>query len=768
MSCPASRTHNHPLTLYCAVRRFGLAGMCWVLVSSLGWQVPVLAGSGGVFRMAGRQSGVVFSIDTRWIDGNGQRPLRVTVSNLPPSAAPPVDRTFTVTFSMELRESVVVRATDVITLRQGQVSASKVICVPQWSNWSGCKLAVSEGGRDLEDVSGELAGFATGTGDYDWTEIYPTVLVIDRDAPTWNVRSQAIAGLNNRFQLPDFIRWDELVPQPQQSQTYYATPSGMMVQTVEQSDTPAIVVPSTIIDARQRNDAEILLGLQNSPRTEILATDDVPERWIELTSADIIFLPLDDAAYLQRSAPEKWHAIRSWTAVGHTLVVTGVGDSLARLPELEQLLEWPGQLEGDAGNLAPQQQLDTGWRLPDANDYGAGFKDAHKLRGADIAVSESSSVPAPLFQLRGFELGHVLAFSADDAIGDPAQLAWALCSLEPHHWSWSMRHGFSLRRDNSDYWSWRIPGVGVPPVKTFLALITLFALVIGPVNYVFLSRRKRLTLLMVSVPVGGVLATVTLLLFAIISDGLGARVRTRSLTMLDQQQGQAVTWSRQTYYCGLTPSSGLVWSDNVTAYPINFITEVPGQQRGAPPTVNWTSGQSLRGNFIRPREMQQYMVIESGANTARLDIDAAEKRVINELGGEISMLLVNSGDAHLLARDIGQGQTGRLEEIAGVAVTKAVTEMFSSGDEDPVSGMPYYAPGMSRYRYGYFRSVDANLPQPTLKMSVLNRHLNALGLGQLDLPAGSYLAVVRNPSWLPVGVADAEREACFDVVFGRY
>ena len=43
-------------------------------------------------------------------------------------------------------------------------------------------------------------------------------------------------------------------------------------------------------------------------------------------------------------------------------------------------------------------------------------------------------------------------------------------------------------RENNGYWNWMVRGVGAAPVGTFLLLITLFVVVIGPVNYLLLRR----------------------------------------------------------------------------------------------------------------------------------------------------------------------------------------------------------------------------------------------------------------------------------------
>ena len=75
-------------------------------------------------------------------------------------------------------------------------------------------------------------------------------------------------------------------------------------------------------------------------------------------------------------------------------------------------------------------------------------------------------------------------------------------SVPDNHWKWFRRTGFSLHRTNDDYWTFLIPGVGEAPVVSFLLLVSLFAIVIGPVNYVVLGRSRRLYLLLLTVPAG--------------------------------------------------------------------------------------------------------------------------------------------------------------------------------------------------------------------------------------------------------------------------
>ena len=52
------------------------------------------------------------------------------------------------------------------------------------------------------------------------------------------------------------------------------------------------------------------------------------------------------------------------------------------------------------------------------------------------------------------------------------------------------------------------------------------------------------------------------------ADGLHSRVRPRTFTSIDQQRQHAATWSRTTYYSGLSPAGGLRFAGDTIVLPI--------------------------------------------------------------------------------------------------------------------------------------------------------------------------------------------------------
>ena len=99
-----------------------------------------------------------------------------------------------------------------------------------------------------------------------------------------------------------------------------------------------------------------------------------------------------------------------------------------------------------------------------------------------------------------------------------------------------------------------IPGLGGVPVRTFLVLILLFALVVGPINFLVLRRRKKQLLAVFTVPLLGFGMTAVMLIHGILQDGFGTQGVVRSIAVLDQQRHAGAGATSQTLFAGLGPA----------------------------------------------------------------------------------------------------------------------------------------------------------------------------------------------------------------------
>ena len=206
------------------------------------------------------------------------------------------------------------------------------------------------------------------------------------------------------------------------------------------------------------------------------------------------------------------------------------------------------------------------------------------------------------------------------------------------------REGNKPDDHNIEFNNWLIPGVGMAPVGVFQCLITLFVLAIGPLNYWWLKRQKKLPLLLVTVPACAALVTLLLLIYGTVADGIGVRVRARSLTMLDQRKGEAATWARLTYYAGINPREGLSLPGDTVIAPIRSRWASGQRYRG--PTVAremvWDERQRLTRGWLPSRTSTQYLTINARATSKRLDMRADDDglRIINHLGVGVTHLIV--------------------------------------------------------------------------------------------------------------------------------
>jgi hypothetical protein len=309
-----------------------------------------------------------------------------------------------------------------------------------------------------------------------------------------------------------------------------------------------------------------------------------------------------------------------------------------------------------------------------------------------------------------------------------------------------------------------------------LVLITLFAITIGPLNYMLLRKKKRLYLLLVTVPLGAGIVIFALLNYALISDGLGVRVRVRSYTHIDQRTGRSVSWSRQTYYAGLAPSRGLVFPADAVVLPV---VRRPAERRGVRRAreVVWGEQQKLVSGYLQSRSVAQFLVVRSRSTEHGLKPTgggdgAGLPQLRNDLAVPLEKLLVRDDQgAFFWAEQVDPGQSFQPRRIAAA---KAQAELRAVYD----ARYPAYPPGYERSAYAAFGArryyanlseEDRALPDVQFSQGMLERSLNRKLVGDLkSLPARSYLAVARGSPGVPLGVRAARREQSFDVIFGRW
>lgn len=649
-------------------------------------------------------AGYTLEIDTRWSDLGGYRPVRVSIT---PHAAASVDTVFSVQFRATGGDYG--RGTETIVVDQKMVvppategsqppPTTATVSVPQYNGWEIFSLLVWENGEFRPKLSVE------------------NVLLGNSGLIRYRGGNQAEA----------------------------------LALVVDSKAT----VPPNFPTANVRSGSQVE-SLTITPR-------ELPERWIDLSSIDVVCLKLAELEDLAKNHATKWQALRSWVAAGGNLWVTDVAKAQHekfavgqppitvhwnRMTELERLLDVP-----------PHERKAGAW----ANVGHARTRDLHL--GQVVALPEQFGLD-PRWQ-RPFQDG----------------LEQTATHLNPHRLFWELRYGVNLRSPNSDFWNFLIPGVGLVPVMPFQVLITLFVVVIGPLNYVYLRRRAKLHLLIVTVPACALVVTLGLFGYALATDGLGVRVRVRSYTEIDQRRGEAVCWSRLCYYAGLAPSQGLRFSGDTVVLPIDPRIDDP--TGGITRQLKWTGDgdapleQHLRGGWLRSRNLTQYLTQRARKTQAHLQITQQSDgrlAVVNRLETAIRYLAVCDADGKKYGAENVAADASVTLEADAAGSFDAVRQHFLRAFEQHYPKRPK---GLNEYdlirgRFRYYPMAQRTGSVRRLAAEGDDRLESGLAeaqrrLAESKLAPRTYVAIVERSPEVELGVAAAREEASFHVILGRW
>ena len=341
-------------------------------------------------------------------------------------------------------------------------------------------------------------------------------------------------------------------------------------------------------------------------RDFVLEPARIPANWLGFTSLRAVMIgphewqQLDDT---QKSA------LLSWTASG--------GDLLLVNADLSTLFP-PGQAPRDPG--------------PDRRVRGYFFGRIHLLTSDAVAAAGIDGV-----------------LKAADAAQDPD---WALPANRSSDWGVIAGRGFRLP----------IPGIEGVPARAYLSILIAFSLLIGPVNYRFLRRRRQQVLMVLTVPLISTLFILFLGGYVLAGEGLGVHGRAASFTMLDQARRQAATrLSVSLYAAGMSPGGGLRFPRDTAVFPIG--------RSGSGSTerlfLDLTDAQRFADGVIQARSPTNFEQIAFRSARERLSFNReADGRisVVNGLGATLTTLLYRvGGEVYTLAAPLPSGAKASLQ-----------------------------------------------------------------------------------------------------------
>ncbi|MFO0528377.1 MAG: hypothetical protein ACK52A_09790 [Planctomycetota bacterium] len=404
-----------------------------------------------------------------------------------------------------------------------------------------------------------------------------------------------------------------------------------------------------------------------------------PDNWQALVNVELVLLTRDEIATF---SPAQLAALVDWVALGGRLVVTGCEPDSADWSQLPETLfaarlgpdqrlgpiQWQALLPDEAIRNFPQlpatiqstgtnqfgnsssfkqyyggQLLSTISYRPQTLSGPPGGAEPPELSYFDHLIGRVICTPRQVPELDGAGWERLLAVAYGNGRGEqPASVLG--------------RHNLGADRIEN----FEVQGVGEPPRLLFICLISLFALVVGPLACTVLYRTRRVNYLLAVVPALSLLATLGLVTYAILAEGFAFRTERFSFTRLDQNTQQAVTLTENAVFSGLSPQ----------AYPVDaeeLLLVKAGRTAGEERTEVSESGTRLVAPEIRARTDHQLFSASVRNTTQGLQVS---RRLVE---GSPVVTVRNQFDQPL-RRALLRFEDGwyRVDELAAAAEAQAV------------------------------------------------------------------------------------------------
>ncbi len=197
------------------------------------------------------------------------------------------------------------------------------------------------------------------------------------------------------------------------------------------------------------------------------------------------------------------------------------------------------------------------------------------------------------------------------------------------------------------------------PTRGIVVIMLAFVIIIGPVNIIWLNRRKRRTWMLWTIPAISFATTLLVFAYSLLREGITPDTRIAGLTVLDQTSHRAATIGGTAFYCPLTPSGGLHFDFGTEATPLVQIGNGSGTSR----EVDWTQSQHFQRGWVSARVPAYFHLRKSETRRERIQIvnENGKLQIVNSLGAQIKSLWVADADMNVYQADnVAAGQKAGL------------------------------------------------------------------------------------------------------------
>ena len=335
------------------------------------------------------------------------------------------------------------------------------------------------------------------------------------------------------------------------------------------------------------------------------------------------------------------------------LVVLDLSSGLPEAAKLTALLEWVrlGGVVMFSGR--------------DANQTLAGVEDVRDWLEDRFLVGETGSgANSVRSYVCGF--GRALVHTSDGLLDAPESLEAVMVNLRGEvrtDWTPSPRGS----RGAGSGLSPGIAGVGVLPYRSFVTLMLLFALCVGPLNLWYMNKKGTPARLIVSIPGVALVASILILAYGFLGQGISVRTDSHTVSLLDQRTGLVSTANSRAVFAGIAPGRGLVPGQGTGIFPlgvdlVNRVDALYSIDHGQ--TTAYTAG------YLPSRVQVRQAILTSRTSHLRLDFDSSGGGLLvrNGLGVAVLGLQVHGEDGNWYElRDAGLevGGEARLIPMSG-------------------------------------------------------------------------------------------------------
>jgi hypothetical protein len=362
-----------------------------------------------------------------------------------------------------------------------------------------------------------------------------------------------------------------------------------------------------------------------SPLDYVLEPARLPTGWIGFTSARAVVIGKTEWDQLNE---QQKNALVTWVACGGDLIL----------------------VDGQVSDLIPS--------MPAAAATGPDRTVGHHFFGRVHALTSAT--------LEATGMANMMS-----AVDSSRNQTWSLPANDATDWGEIETRGFRLR----------IPGIDGVPARVYLSILVLFSVIIGPVSFWFLWRRRQRALLVLTAPIISIVFIVLLSGYAVAGEGFGVYGRVASFTILDEATKQAATRASVSMYAaGMTPSGGLRFGRDVAVFPIG----PSGAGTRERLTLDLTESQRYSSGVVQARAATNIEQITFRQARERLTFTRAADgiSVVNGLDATLTQLIYRDGESiyHLDAPLAPGGRqtltTGAVDGEQMVPATLAIRSKF--------------------------------------------------------------------------------------------